>query len=257
MQSGLRSIIAGSVLAVVLSSLGWADVERYRGAHTGDDVILLASTLDGEGQLAGDYPFSVPVLLSLDVAQGGLARYSATDPFFEILEDDDPAESLYRIDDGTEVVFEIVAIDPAISVRIKGTNLLDAGDTVVMGTMPDLHTDPGWQLTLPEGEVDCRQVSFRLVTAAAQYGPSETHTVTLTNDPARACARTCGDADGDGTITVTDGVNVLRAAAGLTSSCAEAAVCDVDGNGVMSVTDGVNVLRAAAGLSANLACPAL
>ncbi len=244
------------MVALVLGSVTWADVGRHQGGHTGDDVIALASTLDGGGLLAGDYDFSVPVLLSLDVVQGGLARYSATDPFFVILENDDPATSRYRIDDGTEVVFEIVAIDPAIGVRIEGANLLDAGDTVVMGTMPDLHTDPEWQLTLPEGEVDCRQVSFRLISAAAQYGPSETHTVTLTNDPARACTSTCGDADGNGTITVTDGVNVLRAAAGLTSSCTEAAVCDVDGNGVMSVTDGVNVLRAAAGLSANLACPA-
>ena len=52
-------------------------------------------------------------------------------------------------------------------------------------------------------------------------------------------------------------MNVLRAAAGLTSSCTQLAVCDVDGSGTMSVTDGVNVLRAAAGLSANLTCPSL
>jgi len=57
----------------------------------------------------------------------------------------------------------------------------------------------------------------------------------------------CGDANGDGRVTVTDGVQVLRAAAGLSSDCTPAR-CDVDGNGTISVTDGVNVLREAAAL---------
>ena len=64
----------------------------------------------------------------------------------------------------------------------------------------------------------------------------------------------CGDADGNGEITVSDGVQVLRAAAELSSSCTVAR-CDVDGNGTISVSDGVNVLRAAAGLSFTPACP--
>ena len=59
------------------------------------------------------------------------------------------------------------------------------------------------------------------------------------------------DVDGDGRVSVTDGVNVLRAAAGLPSTCGsgDAGPCDVDGDGRVSVTDGVNVLRAAAGLA--------
>lgn len=65
----------------------------------------------------------------------------------------------------------------------------------------------------------------------------------------------CGDADGNGAVTVTDGVQVLRAAAGLESSCTLVR-CDLDANGSVSVTDGVNVLRAAAGLAVNLGCPA-
>jgi hypothetical protein len=68
-----------------------------------------------------------------------------------------------------------------------------------------------------------------------------------------AGAQVCGDADGNGTVTVTDGVAVLRAAAGLSSSCT-IAVCDVDGNGTIGVTDGINVLRNAAGLSSTMNC---
>ena len=57
----------------------------------------------------------------------------------------------------------------------------------------------------------------------------------------------CGDVDQSGAVTVTDGVQILRAAAGLSSSCT-LALCDFDVNGTIGVTDGVNALRKAAGL---------
>ncbi len=68
-----------------------------------------------------------------------------------------------------------------------------------------------------------------------------------------ASAQVCGDADGNGTVTVSDGVQTLRAAVGLDSGCTVAA-CDVDGSGGISVTDGVSVLRKAVGLSAPDEC---
>jgi hypothetical protein len=58
---------------------------------------------------------------------------------------------------------------------------------------------------------------------------------------------TCGDADGNGSITVADGVQALRAAADLPTTCTPAR-CDVNGDGTFSVSDGVQVLRAAAEL---------
>ena len=64
----------------------------------------------------------------------------------------------------------------------------------------------------------------------------------------------CSDADGSGSVTVTDGVQTLRAAAELSSVCVPTR-CDLDGNGTISVTDGVNVLRAAAGLPFPANCP--
>ena len=63
----------------------------------------------------------------------------------------------------------------------------------------------------------------------------------------------CGDANDSGSVTVTDGVEVLSAAAGLTSECSTP-VCDVDGSGSVTVTDGVLVLRDAAGLGSGLDC---
>lgn len=68
-----------------------------------------------------------------------------------------------------------------------------------------------------------------------------------------SAAASCGDADGDGLVTVSDGVRVLRVAASLEPACATDA-CDVDGDGAVTVTDGVLVLRHAAGLSVDAAC---
>jgi Protein of unknown function (DUF1566) len=70
-----------------------------------------------------------------------------------------------------------------------------------------------------------------------------------------ALAQRCGDPDDSGTVTLTDGVQVLRAATGLDGGCTgNVSVCDVDGSGAVTVTDGVNVLRAAASLPVNLSC---
>jgi hypothetical protein len=71
--------------------------------------------------------------------------------------------------------------------------------------------------------------------------------------PVAARAQSCGDANGDGRLTVSDGVDVLRASAGLASSCS-VGICDVDGSGTINVTDGVVVLRVAADLPGDLAC---
>lgn len=62
-----------------------------------------------------------------------------------------------------------------------------------------------------------------------------------------AGAQLCGDADGNGSVTVSDGVQALRAAAELSTSCTPVR-CDVDGNGAINLADGVNVLRKAAEL---------
>ena len=68
-----------------------------------------------------------------------------------------------------------------------------------------------------------------------------------------AYAQVCGDATGDGVVTEVDGLEILRAAALLPSSCA-GGVCDVTGDGVIDDTDGVVALRLAADLAANTAC---
>ncbi len=76
----------------------------------------------------------------------------------------------------------------------------------------------------------------------------------LTQGSARAqIIPICGDANNDGDISVSDGVDALRAAAGLSSQCT-LAICDVNADGSVTTTDAVNILRNAAGLSAIDAC---
>ncbi|MEO7438628.1 MAG: hypothetical protein ABI080_24330 [Candidatus Binatia bacterium] len=70
-----------------------------------------------------------------------------------------------------------------------------------------------------------------------------------------ADAATCGDANRTGSVTVTDGVLVLRAAASLPSNCPQER-CDMNVDGGISVTDGVLALRVAAGIQAQVACSA-
>jgi hypothetical protein len=70
---------------------------------------------------------------------------------------------------------------------------------------------------------------------------------------ARAHAQVCADPDGNGDVTVTDGVEILRAAAGLSATCSPT-ICDVNGDGLVTVTDAVNTLRRAAGLTATFSC---
>jgi hypothetical protein len=228
-------------------------------AHeTGVPFVFVGATADGGGALAAEHSFAAPIELAEDARVGGLVRYTATDPSFEPPEDEDG--DLFFLDDGTTVRVEITAAAPGAAIKLGGVELVQVGDAVVLGTAPNLHQHPVWQLTLPEGTRDCRAISFRLTTDSPTYTASESYTAYLTNDESTCeipSPSGCGDPDASGSVTVSDGVNVLRAAAGLSSTCAVVAACDVDGSGAMTVTDGVNVLRAAAGLSANLACPGL
>jgi hypothetical protein len=66
-------------------------------------------------------------------------------------------------------------------------------------------------------------------------------------------AQVCADPDRSGTVTVSDGVNMLRAAAGLSSSCVMQ-ICDVTLDGAVTVTDGVIALREAAQLGGAATC---
>ena len=69
--------------------------------------------------------------------------------------------------------------------------------------------------------------------------------------------RLCGDANHSGTVTVSDGIQILRSASGLATGCdADRDVCDVQRDGAIGVSDGVRALRAAAELETVKVCGA-
>jgi hypothetical protein len=72
---------------------------------------------------------------------------------------------------------------------------------------------------------------------------------------ATADAASCGDANRTGTVTVTDGVLILRSAAQLETLCPRER-CDMNVDGNISVTDGVLALRVAAEIQTSVACSA-
>ena len=90
-------------------------------------------------------------------------------------------------------------------------------------------------------------------------------TSALAHHPGSFMMPACGHANGDSreAVTATDGVQMLRAAAGLSSTCElrdgsdvyYMASCDMNGDGYLTVSDGVNGLRAAADLPVEGECP--
>lgn len=248
---GSATVFFAVLAAIVASSPG----TRADAHDTEIAPLVVGSTAEGGGALRLVRTDNDVVTVQASATAGSFVLYTAADPSFENPEGD---EGVFPLADGTQVTVHVVAIGETSGVKLRGQTLLAAGDSVVLGTMPSLHAHPEWQLTLPEGETACQTIVLRVSAAGSPYAESDAFTLQIANDPATcASARACGDADGNGAVNVTDGVNVLRSAAGLASACDEPAPCDVDGNGSVSVTDGVNVLRAAAGLGSNLTCAGL
>lgn len=251
----------GRAALAVLAFAGVTMRTPFADAHeTGVPFVFVGATAAGGGALALQHSFAEPIIVTESARVGDFVLYTAEDPSFEPPEDE--GDGLFFLADGTTVSVEITAVADTDTVAIKlgGVELDAVGDTVVLGTAPVLHQHPEWQLTLPAGTTGCQPISFKLTTTSSSYQASRSYTAYVSND-AHGCPDlgnpVCGDADGSGAVSVSDGVNVLRAAAGIADACETGAACDVDGSGAVTVSDGVNVLRAAAGLSTTLSCPEL
>lgn len=186
---------------------------------------------------------------------------------------------------GANILYATEAFAAATGVApdfVMPTGLLTPSGMICWGAPGAVPPPPdSWDLAKPENYVDC--VAYGGFTGATRptsgtptpLGPGDgTQSLTRTqgtggggsNDtdfvlaPPNVCNNAgactdlapsggdvCGDADGNGSITVADGVQTLRAAAELSSTCTPAR-CDVNGDGAFSVSDGVQVLRAAAEL---------
>jgi hypothetical protein len=175
----MKYCIRPLTMAAALSSLLHAPAAAQ---HSGD--MLIGSTADGGGALAVEYEFAAPIPVTFVTEVGGTSLYTATDPGFDALGTDEPAESFFVLDGGTQVSVEITALEPGkTAMNLNGTLLDTVGESVVLGSSPNLHEHPEWQLILamPAGEFGEGTLSFKLTTTSGSYTESESYTVTLSN----------------------------------------------------------------------------
>lgn len=151
----------------------------------GEEDLLVYATASGGGSLTLDPTPSGPYVVTqrLPFCPAGICPYSAVDPGF--VTPASGAAGRFALAAGTRVSLVIVAIDAAASVKIGATVLRAPGDTALLGSAPDVHVHPEWQVQAPQGVIGEYPVTFRLTTTGA-YADSPEYTAVLTNRPAGA-----------------------------------------------------------------------
>jgi len=150
-------------------------------AHQHDEIEF-GSTEPGGGSLNADYNaehehLDFDTCLGGDPPDcvGGIAVFSGDAPGYERVDEDMPDDSLYTLVDGTTVSLQIVEIDAGLSLRKDGATADAPGETLLLGTVPELdHTHVEYVVAVPGGTEDWEmKVKVRLRAAGDTYGPSE------------------------------------------------------------------------------------
>jgi hypothetical protein len=153
--------------------------------------IGIGSTEVGGGALVADYDFAmeVPVFFNTclggsgALCDGGILLYSGEDPGFAPIEEEEPEESVFPLEEGTEVSLEVTSKDAAAGLFIGGQSLGAVGDSAVLGTaIEGLHTHGEWQLTFPGGDEPMGDyfLGLKLTESSGTYADSEEFVVVLT-----------------------------------------------------------------------------
>jgi len=178
-SASLRSFAVILALAAALLALP----DPLAAQPTEHSDITVFGTSSGGGALATDYDFSQPITVSESLCAGGLCLYSATNPGF--VASSVGEGSLAPLQSGTVVGFEVVSLDPGVSVKIDATVLDAPGESATLGAVPGLHNHPEWQVTRPEGERGEYRAAFRLIQVGGTtpYASSSTCTLRLGDAP--------------------------------------------------------------------------
>jgi hypothetical protein len=243
------------LLGVALASTLTVSSPLPAVACVGDGCINIYSTAPGAGALATTWDFAARKIQTFEVfCEAGLCLYSSIDPGFlpgfEAVGDD-----YFPLAAGTRVSFAVVAKDAAITVRLGG-NRIEPGASELIGTTPDLHNHPSWQLLLPAGEEGDYPLEFRFTTDSPTYADSQTFTAVLTNlpprtptadasptptpttDPDPSCP---GDCNGDGNVSIAELVRGVVGALG----GAGCEAFDRNGDGTIAVNELIVAVNAA------------
>lgn len=262
-RKAARRIGRPLLLLAALVALAATGPQRA-AACVGDECLQIWSTAAGGGALAVEFDFARKVQAFRAFCTAGETQclYTALDPGFIATPEPKPGSGFHAVAAGTAVAVEIVAIAPGLAVLIDGVRLNAAGARASLGTFPDIHVHPSWQLLLPGGTFGDYPVSFRIVTDAPAYADSETYTVTVTNrdeptptpgaasptptatatatpESGPACA---GDCDGSGAATVDEVLTCVNQGLGTAAGCA---ACDGDADGGVTVDEIIAAVNAA------------
>ena len=230
-------------------------------ACVGTNCMLIWSTEAGGGALTIEWDFTNRDVLQTfrAICAGGDCLYSTIDPGFMALEAN-PDPGFFTLDAGTMVTLEIVAVDPAATLKINGAPLSHTGDRTLLGAAGTLHVHPTWQLSIPEGVEDDFSLSFKLTTDSPLYTESAVYTVVLTSRPppptatptqgaprtptptATSAPAVCaGDCNGNGTVTVSE---LIAGVASVLDGTAPCPALDRDGDGVAIVGEMIAAVNA-------------
>ncbi len=146
------------------------------------------------------------------------------------------------------------AVPNAVTYRVSRTEGIPGcnfGKTLVAEVTATTYTDTGLQ----NGR-DYFYVVIPVGTRATCSGPASSCTTVTPSPPPPPLVSSCGDCDGDGTITALDALRAAMHSAGTVLITDLGLLdCDVDRSGIINVVDALIMAQEAAGLMPGLDCP--
>lgn len=150
-----------------------------------DDDFIVGRT--GSGQLAVEFDFGESS--ALPAVQGVLRGFALADPGFMALSADEPGEDFFTLQDGANVVFEVVSFSPAVSAWTPGflSRLDQPGERWTLGG-PGFDTHATWHVDANHPAFDALggpwSASFRLLDLGTTgYASSPDYTVNFVPEP--------------------------------------------------------------------------
>lgn len=179
-QTSIKGLAGATCLGLAIMPV-WADGEHDGHDHEHEGDIVVGSTLDAGGKLAVEGPFEVEggeehihVLADPNLILGG---FSASEPGFDHLTSDEPAESFYSLEAGADIYLEILAIDTGLVLRDDDTAVIIGsapGNLIPLGD-EELHSHFVFHILPGASLGDIFEMEARLVDQGSTgYGNSET-----------------------------------------------------------------------------------
>jgi len=165
--------------------------DEHGGEDDHKEIVIAADGASGGALVAhAEYDTATPIPLFFsdcfggtgDECDGGQRLFTAVNPGISPIEASEPEESRYTVADGVPITLSVTALDAGLTLRLGEAALDSAGDSVLLGTTPDFHSDLEAQLLIAGGGEPSGTFSatFTVATTAAGYTTSAPFTVTFT-----------------------------------------------------------------------------